>query len=266
MAAPVGNDFAAQGVQYSKDTSYYLAAGTSSGLGATTGVTSLNGAIGQVLIGGANGVSVSVGPSPIVSLGDITPLSVNTPGTVSAGGFTAPSATIAGNVATATLNTGVITATGIVTTSALNCVSATATGALSAGSMAISGALSAGSFTLPGSLGVGSITPGSLGATTPYPMVWGSGNQATLVIAGWRLSWGQSTPADGDGNIVVTFTPAFSGIPAVTILPVRAGGGDPFFANGVSTPSATSFNVACVNSTSGLATGATVSWIAFGSA
>ena len=152
MAAPVGNDFAAQGVQYSKDTSYYLAAGTSSGLGATTGVTSLNGAIGQVLIGGANGVSVSVGPSPIVSLGDITPLSVNTPGTVSAGGFTAPSATIAGNVATATLNTGVITATGVVTTAALNCGTATASGALSAASMAISGALSAGSISVGGGL------------------------------------------------------------------------------------------------------------------
>ena len=265
MAAPVGNDFAAQGVQYSKDTSYYLAAaGTSSGLGATTGVTSLNGAIGQVLIVGANGVSVSVGPAPIVSLGDITPLSVNTPGTISAGGFTAPSATIAGNVATATLNTGVITATGVVTTTALNCGTATATGALSAASMAISGALSAGSISVGGPFAMASIAPTSLGATAPYSMVYGTTNQATMVIAGWRFSWGMAPAADVAGNIPVTFSPAFASPPTLSTSASTVAGS--VYVNAPTAPTATGFSVTAYNSVGTPLAGAIISWIAMGQA
>ena len=268
MADPVSNNFSAEGIQYSKNTSYYLAAGpASSGLGDAAGVTSLNGSIGQVVIAGANGVAVSVGPAPTVSLGDITPLSVNTPGTIAGAAISAPSAIFSGDVSVKALTTGAITAAGAITTlGAVNCGTVTATGALNAASMTVSGALTTGTFNVSGALAVASFTNGSLGATTPYAMVWGSGNQATLVIAGWRLSWGLSTGADTNGNIGVTFNTAFTGIPAISILSCRAGGGDSFMANGLSPPTATGFNLSCINRGSGNAFGATCSWIAIGQA
>lgn len=270
MADPVSNNFSAEGIQYSKNTSYYLAAGpASSGLGDAAGVTSLNGSIGQVIIAGANGVNVSTGPAPTVSLGDITPLSVNTPGAIGAAAISAYSATFTGavNASGGTLSANSINATGNITTGlAVNCGTVTATGALTAASMAVSGALTTGTFNVSGALQIASFTNGSLGATTPYAMVWGSGNQATLVIAGWRLSWGLSTGADTNGNIGVTFNTAFTGIPAISILSCRAGGGDSFMANGLSPPTATGFNLSCINRGSGNAFGATCSWIAIGQA
>ena len=270
MDEKVSNSFAAEGIQYSKDTSYYvLAASTSSGLGDAAGVTSLNGAIGQVVIAGANGVAVSTGPAPTVSLGNITPLSVNTPGAVAGAQILAPSATISGPVSAGILNSGAITSTGDINTTAgaINCGTVTATGALTAGSMAVSGALTTGTFNVSGALQVGSITPGSLGATAPKTLTWGDPTSvATMVIAGWRLSWGMASPADTNGNISVTFSPAFASVPSVSFLPVRAGAGDAFMANGLSPPTATGFNVSCINRGSGNAFGATISWIAFGQA
>jgi hypothetical protein len=271
MDEKVSNSFAAEGIQYSKDTSYYaLAASTGSGLGDSAGVTSLNGAIGNVVIAGANGVAVSTGPAPTVSLGDITPLSVNTPGAIGGAAISAYSATFTGavNASGGTLSANSINATGNITTGlAVNCGTVTATGALNAASMNIAGTLTTGSFAIPGSLQVGSITPGSLGATAVKPLVWGDPTSvATLVIAGWRLSWGMASPADTNGNIGVTFNPPFASVPAISFLPVRAGGGDAFMANGLGTPTSTGFTVSCINRSSGNAFGATISWIAFGQA
>jgi hypothetical protein len=132
--------------------------------------------------------------------------------------------------------------------------------------LSVNGALNTGTFNVTGAVQIASFTNGSLGATTPYAMAWGSGNQATMVIAGWRLSWGLSGAADGNGNIGVTFTTPFTGVPAISMLSCRAGGGDSFMANGLTNPTATGFTVSCINRSSGNATGATLSWIAMGQA
>jgi len=260
MDEKVSNSFAAEGIQYSKDTSYYaLATPVGSGLGAATTVSSVNGATGDVVITGANGVIVSVGLLPQISLGDITPPSITTTGPITGAEINAPSATFNGAVTVA----GALTAGSLTSTGTVNGATVTATGALNATTMAVTGALSAGSFNATGALGVASFTNGSLGATALYPMVWGTTNQATIVIAGWRFTWGMALPSDTAGNITVAFSPAFASPPALSTLPSY---GSAAYVIAPTAPTASGFSMTAYNGSGAATSGITISWIAMGQA
>jgi hypothetical protein len=265
MAAPVSNNFSAQGIQYSKDTSYYTLNSAGSGLGVGAGVSTVNGAAGTVVIAGANGVAVSSGPTPTISLGNITPLSVNTPGTIQAELVVAPSATFNGSCNMGAVLCNTVTSTGNIQTPVeINCGSLTASAAVNVASMAVSGALSAGSFNATGALGVASFTPGSLGATTPFSMAWATTNQATMVIAGWRFTWGMALPSDTAGNITVAFTTAFASPP--TLSTTANYGVLAAYVTASASPTASGFSMTGYNGAGTAVSGVIISWIAVGQA
>ena len=85
--------------------------------------------------------------------------------------------------------------------------------------------LGAGSIPQPGgnvniqnTLNVPSIGLGSLSATNP-PAQINVGQEATIVIAGWRFSWGR-TPSLG-GSTTYNFITPFASLPVVTVNPLR---------------------------------------------
>jgi len=82
------------------------------------------------------------------------------------------------------------------------------------GNNGVSVGIPAGSiFTAP-TLGVG-----SFGATNP-PAQLNFGQEATIVFAGWRLSWGRTTIINGN-NVVYNFQTPFASFPILTVNALR---------------------------------------------
>jgi hypothetical protein len=65
---------------------------------------------------------------------------------------------------------------------------------------------------------------GSLGASTPGAIQYTSTNtQATMVISGWRITWGAAWIIGGNTTGSIAFTPAFSAPPLVFCSPQTGG-------------------------------------------
>ena len=281
-----GASFSCDASQYAAFQSFYAAVG-GAGPGPTppppppvlTGVLSVNTADGVVVMDGANGVAVSSGTPPTVSLGDITPSSLTASGTITAAGaLTSASGDFstsmsAGPITCASLN---LTGTGLITTPAITGATVTATGAVSAASAIIAGLTSAGSFAIPGAFSLASLLNGSLGTPPPTPIIYGTTTQYNMVIAGWTIKWGSTLPSLAAPNefstFVVNYASPFVGVPAVGIFNVRAGGGgQPFLNNATSPdisayPGPTGFNMRCDANTLTPQNrdNALLSWIAIG--
>ena len=173
--------------------------------------------------------------STITAAGAVTAGSVTTAGNVNCAAVTATgavnSATLA--VSGASVLSGDITIVGnavLSTNPAANGVSiGTSTLPVGVGGLRVAGStilagLAAGATTAT-TLSVGSILAGSLGASSPAGYNPQPGSQYTMVIAGWRITWGVSPQANGSGTTsAVSFSPPFAvGVPMIQCSPLTGG-------------------------------------------
>ena len=284
--------FSADASQYAAFRSFYAAVSGGSGPfpppppppppPVLTGVLSVNTADGVVVMDGANGVAVSSGATPTVSLGDITPTSLNASGTITAGGALTGTSGVftnsmtAGSVSCASL--GVTVNSPINTSGGVSAATVTASGAVSAASATVSGLTSAGTFAIPGAFSLASFLNGSLGTSAPADMSYdGTQSGFLTTICGWTIQWGTSVLSDYYPivNPQITSIPItwarFNGettnVPAVAIFSIRnEGGGGPFIVNGKAPPNPGGVDL--VVSQNGILDpdylGARVGWIAIG--
>jgi len=244
------------------------------------GVLSVNGADGDVVIAGANGVAVSSGTSPTVSLGDIAPTKITASGTITAGG--ALTCTDSGTSFQDTMTAGDFTAAyltiknrtgGAITTLAeLSGRGVNISGPASAASATISGALTAGSFTLPGAITATALTAGSLGATAPGAISYTTPGDYQMTIAGWKVQWGVSAPSalinGTDGSILISLTSerAYDGLYTIVVTPVILAGQAPFLCTVYQTPASYQFYLICRKPDNTPVNGAVVTWMTIGNA
>lgn len=261
-----GASFSCDAAQYAAFQSFYAALG-GAGPGPTppppppvlSGVLSVNTATGVVVIDGANGVAVSSGTPPTVSLGDITPTSLTASGTITAAG----ALTGASGDFSSSLTTGPITCAtdlnvvnnAIVTAGGISAAGITIANSASCASATVSGLTSVLSLAIPGAFNLASLLNGSLSTPAPTPIIYGTTTQYNMVIAGWTIKWGSTLPSLAAPNEFSTFevnyASPFVGTPAVGIFNVRAGGGgEPFLNNATSpdisqAPNASGFEMRC---------------------
>ena len=78
---------------------------------------------------------------------------------------------------------------------------------------------SGGISTFGGPINAPTLGLGSFGATNP-PAQLNFGQEATIVFAGWRLSWGRTTIINGN-DVVYNFQTPFASFPILTVNPLR---------------------------------------------
>lgn len=236
------------------------------------GVLSVNTADGVVVMDGANGVAVSSGTTPTVSLGDITPASLTASGTITAAGALTGGAATFGNIAAGSVSCADV-ATGVITTPAITGATITASGAVSAASAVVTGQTTVGSFAIPGAISLGSFLNGSLETSVPAGMDYGTPSGFLTTICGWTIQWGVSTYSDyfGGGSTIIpiswtAFNNANGNTPAVGIFSVRNDGGGPCIVNATGPPIFNGMNLIVSQNAAADpdVLNATVGWIAIG--
>ena len=269
-----GASFSCDVAQYAAFRSFYAATG-GGGISpfptpppVLVGVISANTADGDVVITGANGVAVSSGPTPTISLGDITPSSLVASGTFTGGAATAGAALFPTSMSSGSVSVVTPVATISITSPTVSAASIDASAQVSAASAIISGLVSAGAFAVPGALNIGTITNGSLGFPAPFPFNYESRMESSFRIAGWRICFGTSVPSATNGvysNIGVSFAQPFRlGVPCVSIYTIRIGDTSyPFTAESIVAPRAAGFDVRFTYADHAI-DGAQCSWIAIG--
>ena len=273
-----GASFSCDVAQYAAFRSFYAATG-GGGISpfptpppVLVGVISANTADGDVVITGANGVAVSSGPTPTISLGDITPSSLVASGTFTGGASAtaeAGAALFPTSMSSGSVSVVTPVATISITSPTVSAASINVSTQVSAASAIIAGLVSAGAFAVPGALNIGTITNGSLGFPAPFPFTYESGMESSFTIAGWRICFGTSAPSGTVGaysNIGVSFAQAFRlGAPCVSIYTVRIGDTSyPFTAESIVAPRSAGFDVRFTANFP--INGAQCSWIAIGAA
>ena len=229
-------------------------------------MTSLNGARGDVVLNQQqtiDGVSVSSGATPTVSLNTIAPSSINTPGTIRSGGaFTGQNASFG------TLTTGHVSCPSLNTTAGITAATIT-TPEASAVSATISGAVTAGTFAVPGTLTAATLTNGSLGALPPVALSYDTPSSYQMNFSGWFLQWGVSGPSgtvDGSvGTIRVQFGPyaVYTGDYVLVAFPVNVAGQAPFVCF-CDKPGPEQFYIRCQKTDGTPLNGVVVTWMAIG--
>ena len=275
-ASTSGASFSCDVAQYAAFRSFYAATG--GGIGpfpppppVLVGVISANTADGDVVIAGANGVAVSSGPTPTISLGDITPSSLVASGTFTGGAGTAGAALFPISMSSGSVSVVTPVATISITSPTVSAASIDATTHVSAASATIAGLVSAGAFAVPGALSIGTMTNGSLGFPAPFPFNYESPMESSFRIAGWRICFGTSLPSvtikNSYSTVGVSFANPFTlGAPCVSIYTIRIGDTDyPFTACSIVAPTASGFDVRfTANLPTNFVNGAQCGWIAIG--
>ena len=274
MPPTSGASFSCDVAQYAAFRSFYAATG--GGIGpfpppppVLVGVISANTADGDVVITGVNGVAVSSGPTPTISLGDITPASLVASGTFTGGAGTADAALFPTSMSSGSVSVVTPVATISITSPTVSAASIAVLAQGSAASATIAGLVSAGTCAIPGALNIATIADGSMGASIPSAISYSTPGSNQITIAGWLIQWGISRPTallnGNQGTTEIDFPPTgyYNGAYTIGIFPVDVPGQSPFICTVVPTPASSLFYVLCTKTGTPI-NGVVVSWITIG--